>query len=239
MESHPFASRAMGAGLTALLALAAGPSCNVDPECKAGDFIYVGRPDRTLFAYEDSCREDCFSPARSSCDPACAAVAVAAPTGLLLDDRADLPESVAPGRVLMLVDATSLGDDRALVFTFGFDDLTGGTAPLAWGFFQDGPRIYEAGQVAGDAEFKITASVYEVLDGAAPILLGERIGGPIEASPGRLEITRIDEERIAGMFFLGFLSATEQRQEQVNACFKLDLAAHNATPGAWVWSLGD
>jgi len=199
-------------------------ACESPLECGAGEVRYQGRPPRTMFAFDRTCRKDCFSlPAtqagESRCDPACPDVLVN-PNGALFDDR-----------VLMLADIESLNRDAgaptmALIYTFGFIDDAGGSAPGTWGMTAVGPRTYLSGQVDGTAHFFMDVGVSEVE--AAPdgglLLIRDTVSEAMSAEPGRLEILEASSTRIAGRFFLAYHTPTEQPQGEVTGCFDLGLS---------------
>ncbi len=174
---------------------------------------YAGRPPRVMFAYDTSCRSDCFSlPAEKGCHPECKDIEVQKPAGLLIDDRS-----------LVLADAQSLGEPLALLFTFGFVDEAGGEAPANWGFVAAGERSYVADNLVGTARFVMEALVAEVSFTNERLAIGTVTGEAARAISARLEVTEASQERLAARFFLGFASATGQLQGEVLGCFDLTL----------------
>jgi len=136
-----------------LLAVAAGCQPNI-PECRSGELRFDGRPPRRLFAYDTTCREDCFSLPRigSDCDAVCDPIISVAPAGVLRDDRS-----------LSVVDFGSLGNSKALVYAFEYVDEAGGTAPDGWGFVAADERTYLSDQLDATARFVMTTFVMEFL----------------------------------------------------------------------------
>lgn len=197
-------------GLALVMSLAACDDTQV--VCEAGELRYSGRPPRELFAQDESCRDDCFSLPSGVCDASCPDVATV-PTG-----------AIVGGRTLILADDDSPGDERALAFVFGYEDEAGGTAPDTWSFFLAGPQTYLADQIDSTARFVMGAGVYST---ATNTTLGAEYASAT-ADPGRLEVRRMDAERIAGRFFLSYSSATDRPNAQVNGCFDLSVAAADA-----------
>ncbi len=201
----------------AAILLAGAAACDTAPVCARGEVRYQGRPPRQLFAYDATCRDDCFSlpladPNRP-CAPSCPDVDLLAGTGVLLADR-----------TLWLADTESLGNNRALVFSFGFLDEALGDAPAGWGLQSAGPRTYLADEVESTARFVIQTSTVSFTREDDLFVVTELLGGPAEAEPGRLEITAAEANRIAGRFYLGYETATEQPESVVLGCFDLSLS---------------
>jgi hypothetical protein len=213
-------SRAFGVRLAAVVMLAA-TGCDSAVVCGAGQVSYQGRPPASLFAFDTTCREGCFSmPSDASCEQECPDVTLKAPTGVLLSDRS-----------LWLADIESLGSGRALIFSFGYVDEAGGTAPAGWGLTAAGPRSYLSDQIAGSARFvmEATAVTYEV--SGELLVVTDVLGGPLPVDPGRLDVRRVEAGRIAGEFFLGFVTVTNQPQGQVNGCFDLSMGPEQEAGG--------
>lgn len=198
------------------------------PECSVGELRYVGRPARQLFDYETACRADCFSPSTvKSCEQDCGSVDVARPAGALLDSD----------RLLAIVDPSTIGGDRALVHTFGYQDETGGSAPTGWSFVAAGPSTYESNVVVGSARFLIQTFVGEIAwesteAGEVPVVT-RLLGEPLDAVPGRIEVERIDS-RLKGQFYLLYETPKRQPQGQVVGCFDLTVSDAVSTPAGAV-----
>jgi hypothetical protein len=208
----------VGRVLTAIVALA---GCNdpPTPECDDGELRYNGRPAARLFDFVTKCRDDCFvGPAlEGECDRDCAAIEVDSPSGALQEG----------GREMWLVDADSLDDDLALVYSFAYLDEAGGDAPGGWTFTAQGPATYLADHVVGSARFVMDARVVELasFDQEQPLDIAAVVSEPVTAEPGRLEVLDVDDDRIAGRFYLSYESLTGQPQGQVNGCFDLSIGA--------------
>ena len=207
-------------------------ACEQPPECMPGQMKYEGRPPRQLFAYDSSCRNDCFSlPAQKAgkarCDPSCEPVGVKQPSGTLFGDR-----------TLLLYDLDSLRDSRALIFSFGFVDEAGGEAPDDWGMAAVGPRTYLSDRIDGTARFFMEVGVAEFEpNGQDLLVIVEQLSELMSADPGRLEILHASEDRLAGRFFLGYQTSTAQPQGEVIGCFDLSLSEVRDSGGVSYQSL--
>jgi hypothetical protein len=217
--------------LIGVLALVA--ACEAPLECSVGEVRYQGRPPRTMFAFDRTCREDCFSlPATEAgaarCDPTCPDVLIGSPDGALFDDR-----------ILTFADIDSLSgagttETLALIYTFGFVDDAGGTAPDTWGMTAVGPRTYLSGQVDGTARFimDVGVSAVERLPDEDLLLIRDTVSQAMSADPGRLEILKASPTRIAGRFFLAYDTPTKQPQGEVMGCFDLGLSDVQSSGGS-------
>ncbi|MEE8410795.1 MAG: hypothetical protein V3T05_14440 [Myxococcota bacterium] len=198
--------------------------CDAIPKCKAGTVRYVGRPPRRLFSYDRSCRGNCFTFPSGGCDESCDEVDLRQPVGAILDRRN-----------LIIADTESVGPGKALLYSFQYVDEAGGSAPVGWGIVDAGPRTYLSNQLDGTARFVMDTMVaeVEVVDvgdqtGVVTVLgdieMVEIVGETLRADPGRLEVTRVSSDSIAGRFFLGYETATGQPQGEVIGCFNLSVA---------------
>ncbi len=227
----------------ALGVLLAAAGCQDDPrpECQAGEIIYTGRPPARLFDFITTCRDDCFAGSSvEQCDTDCGRLEVGGPTGTLLGGD----------RELWLVDATSLGGQRALVFTFAYVDEAGGTAPPGWSFLANGPASYLAEHVSGTARFIMDTRVLtfveddgrpggaRFLSSGAVYVADEVVGDPVVVTPGRLEILAAEASRLAGRFYLSYETLTGQPQGQVNGCFDLSIVSSTGSGTDTVRVLG-
>lgn len=210
-------ARAIGASLAALAIL--GWGCDHTPECSSAELRYSGRPPERLFSFNGSCRDDCFSAPRSAaqCDRSCPDVRVIQPLGYLQDDRS-----------LVIVDQLSLQGGRGLVHRFGFVDESAGAVPFNWTFVSEGQRTYVADELQGTTRFIMDVTVADdavaCADGTG-VCDGEEIA---VATPGRLEVTAVDESHIVGRYFLAFESTTGQPQAEVVGCFNVSMGALQA-----------
>ncbi|OGQ92018.1 MAG: hypothetical protein A2289_23125 [Deltaproteobacteria bacterium RIFOXYA12_FULL_58_15] len=203
-------------------------ACDSLPECEKGEVRFDGRPPRTMFAFDRTCRDNCFSyPASdASCDPSCPEIVLDRPTGVLIEDRH-----------LLLADAKSLGASRALVFGFGFVDEAGGDAPSDWGITRSGSRTYLNDQVVGTARFVMDTGVAEVainvFDDDDSDLLATRTTAEaaLVAQPGRLEFLEANDGRLRGRFLLGYQTSTHQAQGEVVGCFDVSLSEERELDG--------
>ena len=193
--------------------------CGTDITCQPGEFRYAGRPPRSLFAYDLSCRADCFSLPQGSCPQNCGSVNVSQAQGFLTEDRS-----------LTLIDPSSLQVSAdgsliyGLVFTFAYVDEAGGAAPAGWDLVTAGGQSYLANHVQGTARFVMQSAVHQLVtqpDGT--FALGTTITGPINSRPGRLDILEASGDRLRGRFFVGFETDTLQPQGQVHGCFDASL----------------
>lgn len=220
---------------------AAGCQDDARPECQAGEVIYTGRPPARLFDFITECRDDCFAGSSvEQCDTDCGRLEVGEPLGALLGGD----------RELWVVDALTLGQQRALVFTFAYVDEAGGTAPPGWSFLQNGPASYLAEHVSGTARFVMDTRVvtYVEDDGRAgvPRFPGDGVtyvpdalvGEAVPVTPGRLEILAATAERLAGRFYLSYETLTGQPQGQVNGCFDLSIVSSSGSGAELVRVLG-
>ena len=207
-----------------------GTGCANEITCNPGEFRYTGRPPRSLFAYDLSCRADCFSLPQGNCPQNCSPINVAQPQGYLTSDRS-----------LSLIDTSSLQVSTdgsvvyGLVFTFGYIDEAGGAAPAGWDLLTAGPREYLANNVQGTARFVMQSGVYQLVSEAdGSFTLGTAITGPRTVKPGRLDILETSQDRLRGQFFIGFETETLQPQGQIHGCFDASLGASQTTPSGLV-----
>ncbi len=202
-----------------LFGLLVGACKDSMPQCRPGELRYDGRPPESMFAYDHSCRADCFSFPDGSCDADCGEVQVGDPAGALLADD----------RQLVLADASSLGGDKALIHTFTYEDEAGGTAPEGWTFLAAGPGTYVSNRVEGTARFRIDTTVAQVerqtVDGEPVLVVQQVVGESRVAWPGRLELFQVSEQRLAGRFYLSYERPTEKPEAEVMGCFDLALSA--------------
>lgn len=211
--------------------------CDTQPRCEPGEFRYRGRLPARLFSFESTCQQSCLtSTVDPECRLECGERAVPDVTGALrgVADQDDPPDQIVDDRLLTLVEATSLGGGRALVWEFGFLDAANGQAPTGWGFMRQGPRTYLTGEWDGTAQFSARVGVALDVNGDGIFSLnpieGELAAAGSEvlsSTPGRLEIldTSTDEAtgvaRIVGRFFLAFETTTERPESEVVGCFNL------------------
>ena len=225
MTLKPTATRSLLAVASLVSAALGSTACETSnvPLCDPGEVRYSGRPPRKLFAYDKTCRDDCFSlPRDSSCDPECSDVHLESPTGVLTNDRS-----------LILLDTESLGQPKALAYAFGYLDETGGDAPQGWGFLAAGPQTYLSDERDGTARFVIETQVIEVEpDPTGDLWVAAAVVSEvIESRPGRVEILTADDTQLVGRFFLGYETTTGQPQGEVLGCFNLGLSEPIAGQG--------
>jgi len=201
--------------LLGVLGLAACVDTSIVPSCKAGQVRFAGRPPARLFAYDSTCRRDCFSSPSGACDAECPEVAVRSPLGRLANDRE-----------LSLGTFWDLGDGRALVYSFAFIDEAGGRAPDGWGFLATGgSRTYLAGETRATARFVMETTVRaQDPEGRARSDFDNftiPVGEPLLAAPGRLELSIATSSHIAGRFYLFYESLRHEPEGEVLGCFDL------------------
>jgi hypothetical protein len=110
-------------------------------------------------------------------------------------------------------------------------DEAGGTAPAGWGITHTGPQSYLSDEIAGTARFVMDAAAVRVEWQDDLLAVTELLGGPLTVDPGRLDLRKVEADRIAGEFFLGFETSTNQPQGQVNGCFDLPMGAEQDVGG--------
>jgi hypothetical protein len=199
-------------------------ACDNRLACDEDEFRYRGRPPRSLFAYETTCRDDCFSDA--ACNKQCdEQVAVRPEGGVRGDPVLSKDTTLRNDRFLMLADTSSLGGNRALVFEFGFLDEAKGQAPTDWGLLQQ-PRSYLQNEVAETARFVMRTAVAidvnqdGIFDLSKSSSEAEAAGSQVlEAGTGRLDILQISEDSVRGQFFLAYKNPTLQPEGAVHGCF--------------------
>ena len=222
------------------LAMLVFAGCDDHPRCEAGEFRVRGKLPPRLFAFEQGCREDCFtSTTDSSCDLECGETAIGELSGSLwgIFDEDDVATQIVDDRMLTLVDTGSLGEGRAIVWEFGYIDMANGQAPVGWGFMRAGPRTYKGGDWDSTAQFIVRVGVAVDLnkDGVYslnPIENEVAAAGSdvIQSYPGQLEIleTTVDAGsgvgQISGRFFLAFDTPTQQPQSEITGCFNLSVS---------------
>ncbi len=190
--------------------------CDDQVQCEPGEIRFVGRPPARLFIHDESCREDCFSfPTDDAepCDRVCEQV------------RVNAAGSVTSGTDLRLIDTTSLGNDLALVYTFGPRD--GAKVPEAMHLINQSPRTYDAKH---GTDFEMMAQVWQFRSEGSAIVLEQLIGGEnnlaqLVATPGRLELWETGE-RFRGYFDMVFDSPLGQPQSNVHGCFDLGVSSN-------------
>ena len=213
-----------------LLALATIISgCESPPECKSGEIRFIGRPALRLFEFDTTCRSDCFSaPTAATCERECVEHKVPTSKGLLQGYNSS---DTYADRTLSLVDNETLGENGALVLSFGYEDEAGELAPTSGGFLSTEETVYLSERVLGTARFKIRVGVakdtnqdgvYNIFDSS------ELVGNTLDVYPGRLEITEASTERIRGNFYLQFETPTAQPESEMIGCFNLSVGTQAA-----------
>ena len=216
--------------LIPLLALATMTSgCENPPECKSGEIRFIGRPAQRLFEFDTTCRADCFSaPTAATCERECVEHKVPTSAGLL---EGYSSSDTFADRTLSLVDNETLGENGALVLSFGYEDEAGELAPASGGFLSTEETVYLSERVLGTARFKMRVGVakdtnqdgvYNIFDGS------EVVGKVLDIHPGRLEIKEASAERIRGNFYLQFETPTSQPESEMIGCFNLNVGAQAA-----------
>ncbi len=188
--------------------------CDSMPTCSSGEVRYEGRPPRRLFAYDRSCRGNCFTFPSAGCDESCESIDLDQPTGAVIDRRN-----------LILADTENVGIGKALIYSFEYVDEAGGSAPVGWGIVDAGPRTYLSNQLDGTARFVMDTMVADVdIDPQTGVVTVVGIEGEaMRSDPARLEVTTATSDSVAGRFFLGYETATGQAQGEVIGCFDLRL----------------
>ncbi len=228
---------------TVLCFLAAG--CGFEPECSFGEIRYRGRPPSFIMPPDSPW----FEVKGGECEPFCDDISLKNAPAFLLGDPI-IPMAQAQGqplprddRRIMFADKHLFSGNRALVFEFGFKDQAGGQAPVGWGFLHGDPR-YEHGHMRGTAQFFMRAGVsddvnndgmYDLAPGSADMQSSK--GRVAEATAGRIDIDRATDNHIAGRFYVGFRSETDQLQGFVSGCFDLPVAQREGN--VLVRKLGD
>ena len=203
--SYRSAKVALSVATLSLVLVACGGNA---PVCSAGQVKVDGSLDEELLLYRRSCEAACWSfPFQDACAAACVPpTTFDVSNGLLMGDR-----------TIMLTQVTDVASQSAYVFSFGYVDELGGTAPNGWGFLAEGPRSYLADTLDGSARFVIEMAVTQI----DPETNIRSYTDAVISKPGRLEVLEVTDTRIGGRFFVGFDSPTKQSGGELLGCFNL------------------